>query len=423
MLKSPEVRHYYLTLLLFFLIPVFQKLVAIVLILVVLNWLSKGKSAFQFKGLRTNYSLHFLMAFYLWHVVGLAWSSDMDFALFDLQVKLPFILLPLIYVNFGRFKARFFENILSSYVIGCLGAILIGIVNSIYAYVVGENPFLDFYNANISPVLHIGYFAMYLNMGLVIVIYKIIKNEENFYTWKNAFLIIASFVLALATFLSTSRNGFIGLIFLLLIIFTYAIVRYRKWLLGISAVLMVWIVASSFLKDIATGKMSLHGLDQVEQVMQSESISKSEGESTGVRLLVWKSALELIQENPLLGTGTGDIKNDLMATYKKNGYIKPYERNYNAHNQFLQSFAALGILGLVLLLFVFGYPLVISFVRYNYLYFMFSLNIGVSCLTESILEVQAGVIFMALFAVLFSPITTSSVNRRFKFLKSQNPTQ
>ncbi|MGB0404544.1 MAG: O-antigen ligase family protein, partial [Salibacteraceae bacterium] len=398
--------------------PIYQKLVPIIIVLLVINWLSKGKDAFKIKELFTNVPLLLLISFYSWHAVGMLWSQNTSFGAFDLEIKASFLVLPIVYSAFGRFKAENFENILSSYVLGCLGAILIGVINSVWAYSSGVNPFLDFYSANISPVLHISYFAMYLNLALVIVFYKIIKNEDNFYSWKNAALIFASFVFALATFLSTSRNGFLALLFLLLIVFSYSIVRYRKWLLGISMVLMVWIIASSLLKDIASGKMGLHGLDKVGKVMSAESLSNDESESTGVRILIWKSALELIKESPIIGVGTGDVKDDLISTYKKNDYTAPYKKNYNAHNQYLQTAVALGAVGLLLLLTLFGTATIMSFIRYNYLYLMFSINMAVSCVTESILEVQAGVVFFAFFTVILSPIMNASVNRRFKFLKT-----
>jgi O-antigen ligase len=228
-----------------------------------------------------------------------------------------------------------------------------------------------------------------------------------------------SFVFALSTFLSTSKNGFLALVFILLIIATYAVVRYRKWLLGISVVLIIWIIASSLLKDINSGNSSFHGFDQVSKVLNEEEVSKKAGESTAVRVLIWKSAWEIIKKHPLIGVGTGDVKDELRANYKLNGYEEPFKKNYNAHNQYFQTFVALGGVGLLLFLLVFAYPAFMSYSKNNYLYLMFTINIAVSCLTESILEVQAGVIFFAFFTCLFSPILTATTNRKLNFLESK----
>ncbi|MBD79825.1 MAG: hypothetical protein CL840_13000 [Crocinitomicaceae bacterium] len=414
-MKNPKTRHYILTILLAFLLPVYQKGVPIIIVLLLVNWISLGRKALHLSDLKSNITLQLLLAFYLWHVLGLLWSNNLDFGLFDLEIKSSFLLLPMVFAAFGRFKVRRFERVLKVYLLGCGTAIFVGVINSIWSYKFGEGQFLDFYDHNITPILHISYFAMYLNLGLVICFYLIIRNETNFYSWRNISLIVLSFVFALATFLSTSRNGFLALIFILLIVSAYAIIRYRKWLLGISIVLIMWIVASSFLKDINSGKASFHGLDQIGKVMNREEVDKDEGESTAVRVLIWTSTWNLIKENPILGVGTGDIKDGLMDDYKLSQYSEPYRKNYNSHNQYLQSFAALGIIGLLLLLSMFAYPAFVALQKTNYLYLMFIINVAVSCLTESILEVQAGVVFFVFFSVLFAPILNASESRKLSF--------
>lgn len=410
-----KTRHYYLSFLVAFMLPLSKEGVIISVVLVVLNWLTLGKNLFRIGELKNNIPQLILLVFYFWHIIGLLWSDNIDFGLFDLEIKLSFILFPVIFSAFGRFKVVQFERILKGYLLGCSLAILIGIINSIWAYIYGENAYLDFYEHNISPILHISYFAMYLNLALVICFYLIVRSEKNFYSWRNVGLITLSFVFALATFLSTSKNGFLALIFLLLIIATYAVVRYRKWLLGISAVLVVWIVASSLLKDINSGSTSFHGFNQVTKVLNEDEVSKQAGESTAVRVLIWKSSWELIKQSPLIGVGTGDVKDELKANYKLNGFEEPFKKNYNAHNQFFQTAVALGGIGLLLLLAGFAIPAILSFARANYLYLMFTINIAVACLTESILEVQAGVIYFSFFTCLFSQILSATSSRKINF--------
>ena len=403
-MKDPKTRHFYLSFLLAFILPIYKDGATLCVILLALNWLSLGKKVFHFENLRNNKPLVLLLLFYLWHIVGLLWSSNLDFGLFDLEVKLTFLILPLVFSAFGRFKIYRFERILKGYLLGCSVAIIYGIVNSLCAYESGADLYLDLYNDNITPLLHISYFAMYLNLALVICFYLIVRNENDLYSWRNVGLIVLSFVFALATFFSTSRNGFLALIFILVIVSVYAIIRYKKWLVGISVVLIIWIVASSLLKDINLGTRSFHGFNKVTDVIKNSNVKEDASESTAVRVLVWKSTLSLIKNNPLLGVGTGDIKDELKAEYKLNGYVEPVKKNYNAHNQFLQSFAALGIIGLV------------SFQKNNYLYLMFIINIAVSCLTESILEVQAGVVFFTFFTSLFTPILMASSTRKINVI-------
>ena len=125
--------------------------------------------------------------------------------------------------------------------------------------------------------------------------------------------------------------------------------------------------------------------------------------STSIRILVWSFSLNLIKSNPIIGVGTGDIKDELIKLYKKEGYPILVKRQYNSHNQYLQTAAALGISNI---------NSITSYVLYllcwlggeglHFLAVFLSIIVGVACLTESVLEVQAGVIFYTFFASLFA---------------------
>ena len=76
-------------------------------------------------------------------------------------------------------------------------------------------------------------------------------------------------------------------------------------------------------------------------------------ESSASRILIWKSSLELIMNKPIIGYGSGDVKDLLIYKYLQNGYFGIAEKKLNAHNQFLQTQLASGIFGLLMLLFIF----------------------------------------------------------------------
>jgi O-antigen ligase len=74
----------------------------------------------------------------------------------------------------------------------------------------------------------------------------------------------------------------------------------------------------------------------------------------------------------------------------------------NAHNQFLQTYIALGILGALLLIFMLVLPGWLAIRRIHFIYFSFLAVFTFNTLVESMLEVQAGVIYYAFFnALLF----------------------
>jgi O-antigen ligase len=124
-------------------------------------------------------------------------------------------------------------------------------------------------------------------------------------------------------------------------------------------------------------------------------------------------SISIVKDHPLLGVGTGDIKDELIKLYKKEGYPILVKRQYNSHNQYLQTAAALGIPTLIVLLLMFISPLLVRWRRLHFLAVFLSIIVGVACLTESVLEVQAGVIFYTFFASLFAQNMRSDYGTNF----------
>jgi O-antigen ligase len=119
--------------------------------------------------------------------------------------------------------------------------------------------------------------------------------------------------------------------------------------------------------------------------------------------------LEIIKDNFWFGVSPGDTKDELMQNYKKHGFRHAVERNYDAHNQFLQSFIALGILGFLFVFCIIGLPFFYAIRERDYVLFFFSLMLFFLFLFESMLQKQAGVMF-----IVFGLIFLSSRERIFK---------
>jgi len=83
------------------------------------------------------------------------------------------------------------------------------------------------------------------------------------------------------------------------------------------------------------------------------------------------------------------------------------EKRLNAHCQFLQGGAALGWPGFILTLLIGLVPLRTAVIRRNVLLGTFAALFFVNAAVESILEVQAGVVFMGLMLGLLAHGRTS----------------
>jgi O-antigen ligase len=205
--------------------------------------------------------------------------------------------------------------------------------------------------------------------------------------------------------LTTSKIGVIILfaqIIILGIIFT---IHYQKILQGFIITLFCLITLFGIL---SLSKVTVSRFNSITNISKSEKIDISSIESSSARILTWTSSIELIKENPILGVGTGDIKNELLRVYQKNKYAGALKQKLNSHNQFLQATAALGILGFISLFLMFGLPLLIAVKNKNITLLMAIIIVALFATTESVFEVQAGSVFYAfiipiLFVLSISP--------------------
>jgi len=409
-IKLPHFRHKWLITLLAFSIPVYQNILPILIVLILLNWFSLENR----KGGNSNLTFVCLVVFFLIHVIGLLWSVNLDFGMFDVQVKLSFLLLPFIFYFSETLVNDDFERVLSGYVIGCAVGVFLGVTQAFYAYYSDNTGFLKLYSESLTPSLHIGYFAMYMNFAIIILIYRLYFRSESLFTYQNLLRVFLILFFSGAVFLSTSRNGLIGLLLALTLIVIYSVIRYRKWMSIISIAVIAWVIMSSLLKDYKSSALKFHGFEEVEAaVKKGKASQKVYKTSTSIRILVWSFSLNLIKSNPIIGVGTGDIKDELIKLYKKEGYPILVKRQYNSHNQYLQTAAALGIPTLIVLLLMFISPLLVRWRRLHFLAVFLSIIVGVACLTESVLEVQAGVIFYTFFASLFAQNMRSDYGTNF----------
>lgn len=376
----------YATIALAVLLP-FGKLVPIPIVVLFLNWLIEGDFKMKWKNMQNNKLVLVLPLFYVLHVFGLFTTSNSVAGLFDLEVKLSLFILPLIFAS-KPLNAEDFAKLRYFFVISllCVGCFLL--LKSSWTYL--NTGVALFSYTSFSTLLHPSYFSMYLNVGLLFCWFEW-KNP--FFFRKKVYLILAAFFLVLLIVLSASKMGmFSCLLFVAFAAFKLFYERFNKWL----AITSVLILLSSLLFvafSVPSLKNRIHWM--IEAV--TSPTQNTSAESSAVRINVWKSAVELIVEDPLIGYGTGDVKQELTKRYQKNKMSSAFEHEYNAHNVFLQTGVALGLLGLFTVLFLCFAPFFISDYRKKDLFLFFLVLITLNFLVESMLDRQAGVIFTAFF--------------------------
>ncbi len=379
---------FYLAILIAFCLPI-ARLVPVFISLMLLNWLIEGDFKNKFNSIVKNKFALLFIAFYVLHLVGLLYTQNMQSGLFDVQVKLSLLLFPII-LSSRPFDENKIRKLFFALIIGCFTAFLIMLSRALYIYVdLGERSF--YYEAFASFLIHPSYISMYVNVTLAWLLINQLDQSKRFSRSVSCSLLI---VFTLFIILLSSKMGLITMIVMYTVFLIYHVISQKKYLFGISGVFAIVIsiyIVMSFIPELS-GR-----INRAISAVTNSNTDQSEAESTAVRMLIWKASNRVISENLILGTGTGDAKNELMKEYEKRGMTGAYEHKLNAHNEFYQVFLSLGVIGFILLLLNLLFPLFKGFKMTDTIYVLFLLIISLNFLTESMLETEAGVMFYAFF--------------------------
>ncbi len=334
--------------------------------------------------------LPFAIAVYLLHVVGMIWSADQAFGWFDLQIKAPLLMLPLLMLWLPRKAWVGRDVLLGVFSIACALAVVICVVYASWRIMYGSElqPEQVVFSSAWSLFLHPSYFAWYLCFALAA--WCLLPLPRALPTWIDRTILA---LLVLGVVLCGSKIGWVlmGVELIALLALCWRAQRVRTTLLGGLLGFVIGVVAL-----VAASPYARDRVQEVWRASTAEEHDAASATSSEVRWLTWASARELFTEHPLIGTGTGDIKNELMRVYGEHGYTTATEHQLNAHNQFLQTFACLGAVGgLTLCIMVLapfcGRPR-------DALSLLFFALCAMNWIVESMLEVQSGVVFFSFFA-------------------------
>lgn len=397
---DPAVQHAFALLLV--LLPLAPALVPLAVVLLAvavirLRWTSPGAPWSLRIG---DGALVLLAAYYLLHIAGMSWTSNTAFGAFDLEVKAAFLLFPVLAVVWpgrARLDAR---PLLTVFVIAnavaALLCILLGI-GAIVAERIHPEPggaavgIAHLFESRFSRFLHPTYMAMYAVFTLAIQLFGGVGQRGG--PWSNAGVAV---LLVAAVVLSNSKMGWITLV-VLLVHGAWHFRRDRTMRRALVGGLLTGALGFAVLFSTAR-PVRLKVLQAFEA---TQGFDPASDRSSDLRRMTWGVGLDLLAAHPWTGVGTGDIKDELHAESARRGYVHVVEKRLNAHSQFIQSGIALGWPGLLVCVGMLLAPLLAAFRQHRPLQAAFVYLVLLNATVESLLEVQAGVVFLAAFAFLF----------------------
>ena len=384
---------FYSSLLVAFLIPLSHKITIYAIMLFVLSWLLSGQWLYTAEVAIKKPVFIIIVTFFFLHLVGLLYSSNMHAGWFDIEVKFSLILFPLVFFLSDTFDIEKREKQLLAFVIGTALAMIICVISALYMYLMfNEN---NFSYMKLSLFHHPTYFAMYISFSVAVIMYHFFYSEIAINKLLKSLFIILIILFAVFIYMLSSKAGIIIFFIALLAMSLPALFKKNKRML----VFLILLFAGFQIWFSLTQNSRFHVM--VSSVQNAEKNVTTE-ESSGVRVLVYETALDLIKSNYAIGVGTGDIKNELMKEYKVRNMNGAIEKKLNVHNQFLETLLGQGIAGITLLLLLFLIPLINSLHTKNWLLMTFVIIVALNFIFESMLNTQAGVVFFAFFYSYFA---------------------
>jgi O-antigen ligase len=331
------------------------------------------------------------MLFFIIVLVSGLWSFDKTFWLEKVRVRLPFIILPIAFAWLPCITKRHYYSIFYG-MLWLTTVVMAGVLYNYYNdYERITETLLDGKNIPV-PMNHIR-FSLLLAFTIAGGFILYYANFYWRYRWEKYLILVLSLFLFAGIHILSVRSGIIALYGTLALLgFRYFILlkkQYIKGFLGLIALCSLPFLAHKFIPSLQ--KKVTYGIRDYNHFKQGKGKDFSDAERFGSIMVGWAIG----KRAPLLGCGYGDLPCEIENTYY---FIFPEEKEFKLpHNQFIITFAGLGIFGISIFIFAFLFPL---FYKNNYQdWFFLALHVVIffSFLVEATLETQIGVAIYSFF--------------------------
>ncbi len=323
-------------------------------------------------------------------------TGDLHDAKKELEYKLSYIVFPLIGVLIAPMPSLKVRRVLWWFVYGGLSFTVISLAYGIKRSLAFNDWTYCTYDRLGMEIFHPTYAAVYQCFILGFLMLAARGNE--FLLGKKWLHFTMLFFIPFYVSLLSSKAGEISLLLTVAWCAWKWIRSGAGWVntAGISLALAAISIGSTLLLPVSYGRIS-SAITANNNTAERPAVANN---STQLRWVAWRAAMAVIAAHPW-GVGAGDSTPAMMAYYRQWGETKAYDKKLNAHNQFLQTAVEHGWAGLaVLLLALVSLALYAWKHRHHMMQLLLWLCVF-NCLFESMLEVQAGIVYFCFWSVLF----------------------
>ncbi|MGO3184534.1 MAG: O-antigen ligase family protein [Aequorivita sp.] len=340
-----------------------------------------------------------LFLFYGVCLISVFYSEDRDYAMKMIGRLVPFIIFPLVFAILPPLKKDRYPKLMKVF-IGTL------VVLCVYSHIVvliklfnNHDSLYNIFNSHYSYLslsegtigLHSTYYAYLIIIATMFVV-NFLLNEKRLRLRILYFVLIGYFTFFVFHLSARLPIAVLFLFYNLAII--YYFIKQKQVFKGIIFLIALYLVSGVFVYNV---RITRYRFQQLTEFTYSDGTHYEDGKN---KQLQWQSGIEA-NNNFLLGNGIGDANQSIFDSYINNGLNDYAEKEYNAHNQYIQTYVGMGIIGLLALLLIFSFFL-LEFYKMRFpLGFVFLLLTSILYITESFLERQHGIVTLVFFVCFF----------------------
>ena len=376
---------------------------------------------FPKRKLNLNSSIILPVLLYVSMFVSFFFTVDERETVKALIKELPLIFVPLVFLFSKQENSIKKQIALKYYSCSIVFLTLFFFLKAIGSYIIAKDLNVFFYHDLVSKELNAIHISVFVSMALFYFLTKESKKSLDF--------ILTCYLFLFLILLSSKIIIFTTILLIAIFFFFYSKSANKMRLRNL--IIVGSIISTIFYFETIKEKLQFEFNIKSDSNIGHTVISKKEVGSniismkeawfnekfnqtdyfSGSSFRVYQTRLffEFLKEEPIFWTGFG-----LNASYKKleekgiyynvfqgNDEVEGYQKK-NFHNQYIQVFAELGVVGFLILLLILGLNLKNALKNKDFIHIAFAILMISLFLTESFLWRQRGVVFFTLFYCLFN---------------------
>ncbi|KAA3653007.1 MAG: hypothetical protein DWP98_00460 [Bacteroidetes bacterium] len=348
---------------------------------------------------------------FFWQAISLLYTSNLKVGFTNLESKLSFIIFPLILGDL-TFKR---EQLISlvKYFIYSIAICNIFLISLSIIHYFQEGTFLIYHDFTEVLGFHAVFYSycLYLSVLFIYFLFNRISNS----IIEIALMTVSTVLAFAALVISASKNVLVVTILSIVSLAVFNLIKGRikkKQLIASFGILLVCVITfsqSPVIKNRISELTQLSGIENLEKIKSGEVLTHEDRilfNGTSLRVVFWYLGFKKLNDNNrfVLGLSSGDRKDVMNEEFDKNG-LNPAYKDYNLHNQYIQTFVELGLIGLLLYIglnFVF---FKIALADKNYILLLFMIAFTIFQMTESVLERNKGIVFFVFFLLFIQKLS------------------